>query len=63
MSWKDAKKTAEEWIEEMHLPKDLTGKSIELKKLAEKLPHQGVYREMIVRAATRLLRQRGAKVE
>ena len=63
MSWKDAKKTAEEWVGQMGLPKDLTGKSINIKQLAEKLPQQGVYREMIVRAATRLLRQRGAKLE
>jgi hypothetical protein len=63
MSWKDAKKTAAVWVDEMRLPANLTGKSIDLKKLAEKLPHQGVYREMVLRAATRLLRQRGAKVE
>ncbi len=63
MSWKDAKKTAEAWVAGMSLPKNLTGKSINLKQLAENLPQQGVYREMIVRAATRLLRQRGAKVE
>jgi hypothetical protein len=63
MSWKDAKLAATEWLRELNLPANLTGQSINLKELAEKLPHTGTYREMVLRAVARQLRQRGAKLE
>jgi hypothetical protein len=63
MTWNDAKQAATEWLRELQLPADLKGQSINVKKLAEKLPQQGAFRDMIVRAAIRQLRQRGAKIE
>jgi hypothetical protein len=63
MSWKDAKTAGSHWLQRLQLPADLKGQKLELEKLCEELPHQGTYRKMVVRAITRELRFRGAKVE
>jgi hypothetical protein len=62
MSWKDAKTAAIEWVKQLNLPTDLTGQTFDLAQLAAKLPHQGAFREMVLRAAARIIRQRGGKL-
>jgi hypothetical protein len=63
MSWKDAKKEASLWLPTLNLPADLVGQEIDLSALADKLPHAGRFREMILRAAARELKSRGAKIK
>jgi hypothetical protein len=62
MSWETAKKDASAWVKSFKLPTDLKGKIVDLKKRAEDLPYEGEYREMVLRAAARILKQRGAKI-
>jgi len=63
MPWKDAKQDAATWLREMNLPMDLHGLNIDLRHLGEKLPVQGPFRLMVLRAAARELRHRGAKIK
>lgn len=62
MAWQDAKEEAEIWIEGLNLPEDLSDQTIDLRELAESLPHEGEFREMIIRAAARILKKRRAKI-
>jgi hypothetical protein len=63
MSWRDAKQIAKNWLAELNLPLDLRGETIKLGELAERLTYQGSFRDMVLRAAKRQLRQRGALIE
>jgi hypothetical protein len=63
MSWKDAKQRAADWLQELQLPENLTGQTIDLVTLGTKLECEGTYRQMVLRAAGRELRQRGAKIK
>ncbi len=63
MSWKDAKKQATTWLQELHLPKNMQGQVIDLSNLSAKLGLEGTYRQMVLRAAGRELRHRGAKLK
>ncbi len=63
MSWKDAKIAAAQFVQDLRLPEDLTGRVLSLKELREQLPFEGTYRDMVLRAALRELRRRKAKVE
>jgi hypothetical protein len=63
MSWNDAKQVATDWLRGLPLPANLTGRTINLRELAEKLPYQGMFRDMVLRAAARQLRHRGARLE
>ena len=63
MPWKDAKQDAAKWLLELNLPMDLHGLTIDLRTLGEKLPVQGPFRLMVLRAAARELRHRGAKIK
>jgi hypothetical protein len=63
MPWKDAKNAATAWLESLNLPADLRGQEVDLLVLAKNLPDKGRFREMILRAAARQLKARGAKVK
>lgn len=63
MSWKEAKTHAHEWLKAMNLPEDLTGQTLDLLELAATLECQGAFRVMVLRAAARELRHRGAKLK
>lgn len=63
MSWKDAKKQAADWLRELRLAENLHGQTIDLASLGVKLECDGIYRQMVLRAAGRELRHRGAKLK
>jgi len=63
MSWKDAKHNAAEWLRGLNLPVDMHGQIIDLQTLGLKLEADGPYRLMVLRAAARELRHRGARLK
>ena len=63
MSWKSAKVDAQAWIDSLDLETDLTGQTLHVNDLARDLDYEGEYRDMVLRAAARILKQRAAKVE
>jgi hypothetical protein len=63
MPWKDAKEEAIKWIDSLDLPQDLTGHSIDLRELGRGLPFEGTFKEMVLRAAFRMLKKRKAEVK
>ena len=63
MSWKDAKTEASAWLTRLNLPPDLKGQEVDMESLAKDLPQKGQFREMMVRAAIRQLKARGAKIK
>lgn len=62
MSWKNAKEEARLWLSRSGLPEDLTGQQIDPVKLAEELPFEGTFRDMVLRALVRMLKRRGATI-
>jgi hypothetical protein len=63
MSWNDAKISAVDWLRGLNLPGNLRGQIIDLQQLGVRLEAQGVFRQMVLRAAARELRQRGATLK
>ncbi|HVU39374.1 MAG TPA: hypothetical protein VHC95_13655 [Opitutales bacterium] len=63
MAWKDAKLYAKEWLSAKNLPADLTGQTFDLVEMGTSLECQGAFRVMVLRAAARELRHRGAKLK
>jgi len=61
LSWADAVDEAGKWIGSLHLGRDLTGKTVDLTEAAATLPFEGVFRDMVIDAACRKLKKRGAK--
>jgi hypothetical protein len=61
VSWKAAQKEARRWIDSLNIqsPK---GRVIDLREPASKLTFQGDFRKMVLVAAGRLLKTRGATV-
>lgn len=59
MSWHIAKKEARHWIDSQNLH-DVRGRLIDLREAAHSLRFQGHFRLMVLRAAERLLKTRGA---
>lgn len=62
MTWQNAKIEAEKWIHSLDLPEDMKGQTVKLGELGKDLPFEGQFREMVLRAAARLLKSRGAKI-
>lgn len=62
MSWQNAKREAQKWVDRLELPQNLQGKVIYIYELAEKLPFDGKFRDMVVRASMRILKFRGATI-
>jgi len=63
MSWIAAKKSAAEWLQGLNLPEKMDGRIIDLEELGQTLNCDGAFRIMVLRAATRELRRRGAKIK
>lgn len=63
MSWREAKKEASDWLRSLNLPTDLSGETIDLRALGANLTYPPAFRLMVLRAAKRELRFRGAKVK
>jgi hypothetical protein len=63
MEWKQAKARAQEWIESLNLPQNLKGQTIHLHRLSETLREPLLDKLIILRAAARILKRRGAKVD
>jgi len=61
LSWEDAVHEAGEWIGSLHLGRDLTGKTVDLTEAVKALRFEGVFRDMVIDAARRKLKKRGAK--
>lgn len=59
MSWQEAKQLAEAWIEELNLGK-VKGRYIDIHDKGATLVATGEYRRMILEAAKRVLKSRGA---
>jgi len=62
ISWADAQEEAGKWIGELHLPRNLDGQTIDLTEHAKTLKFDGRFRRMILDAAERKLKKRGARV-
>ncbi len=63
MPWIDAKKSAAEWLKSLDLPADLNGRTIDLHELGLTHASEGNFHLMVLRAAARELRRRGAKIK
>lgn len=61
LSWADAVEEAGKWIGSLHLGRELDGKTIDLTVAAKALPFEGVFRDMVIDAACRKLKRRGAR--
>jgi hypothetical protein len=59
MSWNIAKKEARHWIDSLNL-QNISGRLIDLREPAQSLRFSGHFRLMVLRAAERLLKTRGA---
>lgn len=59
MSWKKAQKEARNWIDSLHLQK-IEGTLVDLREPAKSLPFRGQFRLMVLRAAKRIIADRGA---
>jgi hypothetical protein len=59
MSWKDAQREARSWIDSLQLGK-IQGRLIDLRGPASQLRFQGKFRVMVLRAAKRIIAERGA---
>ncbi len=59
MSWKDAQHEARHWIDSLNI-QNPKGRLIDLREPAQKLSFQGHFRKMVLNAAERLLKTRGA---
>jgi hypothetical protein len=59
VSWKDAQREARHWIDSLNL-RDFKGTLVDLREPAKQLTFQGHFRVMVLRAAERLLKTRGA---
>lgn len=59
LSWESAQEEAGKWIGAQHLGRDLTGKNIDLSAI--ELPHDGLFRKMVLNAVRRKLKNRGAR--
>ena len=59
MSWEDAQKIAAEWLGSLHVGRDLYRKDIDL--CAAVLNQTGEFRNMVLEAARRKLKKRGAR--
>lgn len=59
MSWKEAQREARHWIDGLNLT-NVRGRLIDLREPAKQLRFQGEFRTMVLRAAERLLKTRGA---
>jgi hypothetical protein len=58
VSWKDAQREARSWIDSLQLGK-LEGRLIDLREPSESLRFRGQFRTMVLRAAKRLVADRG----
>ncbi len=61
MSNQEAIDEAGKWIGAMKLPKDLTGKTVDVRPHLASLPENETFRRMVIQAAVKKLRKRGAK--
>ncbi len=61
MSWEKAKKEAEAWLSGLALG-DVQGRVIDLEEAAKALPFDGKFKGMILDAARRILKKRGADI-
>lgn len=59
LSWANAQHEAGEWIGQLHLPRDLTGRDLDFSHVP--LPFDGKFRSMVLVAIKRKLKKRGAR--
>ena len=60
MSWRSAKKEAQRWLDTLNLQtKALRGQRIDLNAQAASLRFEAKFRTMVIRAAKRILEERG----
>jgi len=61
LSWEEAQEVAGKWLGELRLGRNLDGKTVDLTMHGPSLKAEGVFREMVLNAAYRKLRKRGAR--
>jgi len=59
MSWKEAQREAKRWIDGLNL-QNIKGRLIDLREPAKSLRFRGKFRSMVLRAAKRIIADRGA---
>lgn len=62
MSWEAAKLEADKWLSTLDLPKDVRNQLVDLTQHTSSLQATGRFRIMILQAAARALKKRGANV-
>jgi hypothetical protein len=61
VSWEQAKRDAEKWLNMLNFKRPAPGEIINLKIYSQTLPHTGKQREMVINAIRRNLKARGIK--
>lgn len=61
IGWKNAVSTAARWLGSLEIPRDLQGQTIDLREAASTLPYDLEYKRMVLEAAKRNLKKRGAR--
>jgi hypothetical protein len=59
MSWKNAQREARDWLDSLHL-QNVKGRLVDLRESARSLRYRGHFRLMVLRAAKRIIADRGA---
>lgn len=60
MSWQEAQDEAAKWLGTLRLGRDLFRQTIDLREAAKSMPYEGKFRDMVLEAARRKLKKRGA---
>lgn len=61
MSWSEARRDAELWLDQQQLKKPEKGETLDLRPYGARLEFQGRYRLMVINAIGRTLKGRGIK--
>lgn len=62
MSWNQAKRESEKWLKTLPLPAELQGATVDLRLYADTLGGKAAFKAMVIAAAARSLKKKGATV-
>jgi len=58
MSWPQATRDAEQWLDRLQLKRPAIGQTLDLRPFANRLPFTGRYRDMVINAIRRIMKRR-----
>jgi hypothetical protein len=62
MSWIEAKRDAQTWLDQLQLKRPGTKEILDLRPFSDRLPFKGRYRDMVINAVGRIMKRRGVSV-